>query len=327
MSIDHHYKACEVLLTVCSACSKDENILFVTDPTSKDVALAMWEAASALPNKTLVMMDERTMHGQEPTFLVGKAMRTADVIFGITKFSLFHSQARRDSVAAGARFVNMVDYNLEMPQAGGLYTDFEKQGEICTAVSKVLVGDDILITTAHGTYFQASIKGRPNVPQYGRSLVPGASTSPPDIECATCVVEGTANGVVFIDGSIPHPRLGLIREAIRLDIQDGRIVKISGGEQARVLEEILVSFNDDNVFLVGEVGIGLNPNCELNGRMLEDEGCAGTVHFGFGSNTGFFGNIQSAYHLDMVFRAPTLSVDGKELLVEGELTKYVLGKR
>ena len=70
---------------------------------------------------------------------------------------------------------------------------------------------------------------------------------------------------------------------------------------------------------MGEIGIGLNPMCSLNGRMLEDEGCMGTVHFGFGNNITFFGTIESKIHLDMVFVAPTVTVDGTIILESGNL--------
>ena len=312
--------ASNVLLTTCSSCKKDEHLLIVTDPTTYDVARILWEAAKDFPNKSMIMMDERTMHGQDPNKMVAAAMANADVIFGATKFSLFHSNARREAVKKGARFVNMVDYKVSMFSKGGLFVDFEEQGKICTHLGEVMRGDKITITTEKGTNFTASIKGRDSVPQYGRSLQPGDSSSPPDIECASCAVEGTANGVVYIDGSIPHPRLGLITDEIKLTIKDSRIISIEGGKQSETLSSIMYDFDDDNVFWVGEIGIGLNPECELNGNMLEDEGCAGTVHFGFGSNTGFHGKIESEYHLDMVFRAPTVTIDGRCILLNGEVT-------
>ncbi len=131
---------------------------------------------------------------------------------------------------------------------------------------------------------------------------------------------GTMNGVVYIDGSIPHPRLGLIREPIRIEIQESRVVDISGGEQADILKEFLESFHDPKVYHVGEIGIGMNPACELTGRMLEDEGCYGTVHFGFGDDRGFAGTNSCPMHLDLIFRAPTLSVDGNVILDNGKLT-------
>jgi leucyl aminopeptidase (aminopeptidase T) len=320
------YDACKVLLTTCSDSKKEERLLFVTDPTSYEVAGVMWEAATDFPQKSMIIMDERTMHGQDPNRMVAAAMANADVVFGITKFSLFHSQARRDAVSRGARFVNMVDYKVSMFEAGGLYVDFEQQGEVCSYLGKAMMGDTITITTKRGTNCTASIKDRKTVPQYARSLKKGESSSPPDIECAIGAIEGTANGVVYVDGSIPHPELGLIRDEIKLDIRDSKIVSITGGRQAEVLSQILHNFNDENVYWVGEIGIGLNPKCELNGNMLEDEGCAGTMHFGFGSNTGFYGTISSSYHLDMVVREPTIIVDGRCIVDEGEVKRSEYSK-
>jgi len=318
--VNNPYEACNVLLTTCSNSQKEENILFVTDDTSLEVARVMWGAAKDYRNKSIVMMSDRTMHGQEPTTIVAAAMASADVIFGITKFSLFHTEARRNAVANGGRFVNMVDYTISMLEKGGLYVDFIEQGEVVDKVAEQIVGDVIRIQTARGTDITAKITGRPAVPQYARSLKKGTSSSPPDIECAVGPLEDTSSGVVVIDGSIPHPELGLITDEIKLTLEKGKIVDISGGKQAQILARIMKDFNDPNAYYLGEIGIGLNPMCTLNGRMLEDEGCMGTVHFGFGSNTSFFGIIESRFHLDMVFVAPTVTVDGKIILDNGKVT-------
>ena len=164
------------------------------------------------------------------------------------------------------------------------------------------------------------ITGRFNLPQYGRSLVPGQSSSPPDIECAIGANAGTMHGVVYIDGSIPHPLLGLIEEPIKLTVDKSLITKIEGGEQADILAKILADYNDPKVYHIGEIGIGMNPACELTGRMLEDEGCNGTVHLGIGDDRGFAGGNSCPVHLDAVFRSPTLTVDGKAILKDGVLT-------
>lgn len=317
MSINY---AANVLLTTCSDCKPDEKILIVTDPTSLEVAQVMFNSAVKFPNKSLIMMEERNMHGQEPTELVALAMKDADVIFGCTKFSLFHSEARRQAAASGARFVNMVDYNMRMMEKGGLFCDFEEVGKVCTKVAEYLEDKKTCyITTEKGTDFTCSIEGIKPTPQYGRSLNPGDSSSPPDIECATCALEGTGEGVIIVDGSIPHPKLGLIKEDIKLTVEKGLIVKIEGGQQAKILEELLQSFNDPNVYNVGEIGIGLNPMCELNGSMLEDEGCYKTMHFAAGDNIGFGGKTSSKFHLDIVMREPTIEVDGVKILSKGEV--------
>ena len=314
-------KAAEVLLTTCSGCRRSEKILIVTDPASFAVAKILWDETETFPNRTLVMMSERKMHGQEPTDTVAAAMLTADVIFGCTKFSLFHSSARKKAVAAGARFVNMADYGEEMMYAGGLYADFAAAGDACRRIAAVEDGaKELTITCENGSHFRCSIEGRKPFPQFGVSTEKGTSSSPPDVECATCAVEGTACGEMIIDGSIPHPALGLIRDPIKLTIDGGRIVKIEGGEQAKILAELMESFGDDRVYHIGEIGIGLNPMCELKGRMLEDEGCGGTAHFGCGDNTGFGGVISCPVHIDLIFRNPTITVDGTVVLDRGNVT-------
>jgi 2,5-dihydroxypyridine 5,6-dioxygenase len=317
--MDNKYEACNVLLTTCSNSGKAENILFVTDDASFEVAGAMWEAAGDYPNKSIIRMSDRAMHGQEPPQIVATAMAGADVIFGVTKFSLFHTAARRNAVANGARFVNMVDYNLRMLQSGGLYANFIAQGKVVEQVAQKMGGDVIRITTSKGTDVTSQISGRPAVPQYARSLERGKSSSPPDIECAIGPLENSANGVVVIDGSIPHPELGLIKDEIVLTLKNGKIAAIRGGDQAQILVKILKDANDPQAYYLGEIGIGLNPRCVLNGRMLEDEGCMGTVHFGFGSNTSFFGMIETNFHLDMIFVAPTVTVDENIILKSGKL--------
>lgn len=313
------YKACQTLLSVCAKCKKDEKILIVTDPDSLHIAQALWDAAADYPNRSMIMMPTQTMHGQEPTDLVAAAMMAADVIFRPTTFSISSTEAKRNACKNGARDLNCSDYDLRMLEKGGLYCDFKAMGPVMDKVAQLMEGDEVHIISPIGTDIRANITGRKNLPQYGRSINPGQSSSPPDIECAIGANDGTMNGVVYIDGSIPHPRLGLIKEPIRIEIKGSKVVDISGGEQAEMLKDVLKSFNDPKVYHVGEIGIGMNPACELTGRMLEDEGCYGTMHFGFGDDRGFAGTNSCPVHLDLVFRAPTMTVDNKLLLDKGVL--------
>lgn len=313
------YKACETLLNVCAQCKKDEKILIITDPDAYPIAKALWDAAEDYPERSMIMMPTQTTHGEEPTALVAAAMMAADVIFRPTTFSISSTDAKRNACANGARDLNCSDYDQRMLESGGLYADFEGMGPVMDRVAKVFQGDTVRITTPLGTDITANITGRINLPQYGRSIVPGQSSSPPDIECAIGANDGTMEGVAFIDGSIPHPLLGLIKEPIRFDIKGSKIVKISGGEQAAIFQKLLDDYNMPEVFHIGEIGIGMNPACDLTGRMLEDEGCAGTVHFGVGDDRGFAGTNSCPVHLDCVFRNPTLTVDGTVILKDGEL--------
>lgn len=309
----------EVLLTTCTNAQAEEKILFVTDDTSFDIAQIMWENSTEYPNRAMIRMTDREMHGAEPPATVAAAMRDADVIFGVTKFSMFHTSARRNAVKNGARFANMADYHVSMMDGGGLFVDFEAQGARMDRFSDVLEGETIHITTKAGTDVTLSIAGRKAIRQYGRSLNPGASSSPPDIETALGPVEGTANGVLVVNGCIPYPGLGVLDEPITLILRDGRIVDFEGGKRMEFLKKSLEGFQDDAVYCVAEVGIGFNDHSVLCNSMLEDEGVMGTLHFGFGSNITFGGHIESNNHLDMIFKDASLWVDGRQLISDGKI--------
>lgn len=310
------YEACNRLLTVCSHCKKEENILIVTDETSYDIGMALWDAAKDYPNRTLVLMAPRKMHGEEPTDLVAAAMLKADVIFRATTFSLSHSMARRNACSAGARDLNCCDYDLKMLESGGLYTDFEADRKYVDAIAKGFKGGDkVHITSDLGTDYWCSIKGHKIFAQYGMSLEKGVTSSPPDIECAAGAIPGTAHGKLVIDGSITHPAMGLLKEPITLYIENSFVTKIEGGEEAEKFAKILAEVRDPRMYRIGEIGVGLNPDASLCGRMLEDEGCMGYVHCALGNNET--DNQDFILHIDMMFKNPTIEVDGKVIFNQG----------
>ena len=199
------YKACEILLRTITRCKKDEKILIVTDPKSLPVAMALWDDAAEFPNRSMVMMPMQTTHGQEPTALVRAAMMEADVIFRVTSFSISNTEARRAACANGARDVNCADYDMRMLSEGGLITDFEALVPLVNRTAERLRGSSIEIATQNGSHFTARIDGREPIAANALSWNPGDVCFPPDVECAIGAINGTGEGVVFIDGSIPHP--------------------------------------------------------------------------------------------------------------------------
>ena len=312
------YKACDTLLNICAKCRREEKILIVTDPDSLEVAMALWEDAEDFPNKSLAMMPKQTTHGQEPTELVRAAMMEADVIFRVTSFSISNTRARREACANGARDVNCADYDMRMLESGGLYGDFAGLIPLVNRTAERLRGKRIRITTRMGTDFTASTEGREPIAANAVAWEPGVACFPPDVEAAIGAVNGTGNGVVYIDGSIPHPLLGPIREPIRLEFKGSKIIDIKGGREAELLKQILEAVGDpEHAYYMGEIGLGMNPACTLRGRMLEDEGCAGTIHFGIGDDQAFGGDNSCAQHLDVIFKEPTIWVDGTMIMKDG----------
>jgi leucyl aminopeptidase (aminopeptidase T) len=79
--------------------------------------------------------------------------------------------------------------------------------------------------------------------------------------------------------------------------------------EAKKLESTLLSHGDPNCFNVAELGVGLNPNAQLTGRMLDDEGVIGTIHIGIGTSHTLGGKVVAPTHYDLLMWEPTITVD------------------
>ncbi len=192
---------------------------------------------------------------------------------------------------------------------------------MCRRVGEAFTeGNNLRLTSPRGTDLRFSIEGRranvlTNIPDRGE-LAPV-----PDIEVNVVPVEGTAEGRLIADASVPYLGIGVLREPIVCEVSDGYIERIEGGEQAEILLRDLESHADRNCFNVAELGVGLNPNARLTGQMLDDEGVLGTIHIGIGTSHTLGGKVVAPTHYDLLMWDPNIEVDGsvvqrgKEILV------------
>ncbi len=144
----------------------------------------------------------------------------------------------------------------------------------------------------------------------------------PNIEANFSPVEGTVEGIFVADASIPYLGIGLLSTPVTFTIKDGKVVKVEGGNEAERLKNIWAEINDPNVYNVAQVAVGLNPEIKAPvGRLgcNYDEGAFGTAHIGIGTSSILGGEVKASTHFDAVMTNPTIKLDGKELLKDGEL--------
>ena len=130
-----------------------------------------------------------------------------------------------------------------------------------------------------------------------------------------------SNGKVVIDISSKNAQSTVVIEKqIVLEIKDGRVISISGGEEAELLEKSLLAAEakakyPERIRILAELGIGLNPRAKILGLTIVDEKCLGTAHVAIGSNYWFGGANKTIIHFDQVFKQPRIFVDGKRIRV------------
>jgi 2,5-dihydroxypyridine 5,6-dioxygenase len=308
------------LLQVCGQAREGEEVLVVCDPHTRGLAEIIAEAGAELGVVPLILqMPIRARDGQEPPDSVAAAMAKANLILTPVQRSITHTHAVRNAVGGGSRALVLTQWTEDFLVEGGINADFPAIQPTCLALGRAFeAADRVRVTAPGGTDLTFDCQGRP-----GNALTcivgPGEFSPVPTIEANVSPIEGTAEGVVVADVSIPYVDIGVLEEPVRAVIEGGMVVRIEGGRQARELDEVLRSFEDPMCFNVAELGIGMNPAASVTGFMLEDEAVARTAHLGIGTSITLGGTVKAASHFDLLFWHPTVELDGKVAVKDGEV--------
>jgi len=311
----------EILIHDCASVRRGEAVLIVTDAERRPIGSVLREVADeAGAEVTMVVSPPRGIDNEEPVPMVAAAMRSAQVIFMPVSHSLAHTRATRDAIASGARVLSMAAFTEDQMRAGGLFADFRERKPVCDAIAARMNDARLIrVTNPAGTDLTLSIEGRPGNSHSCVLDGPGF-TAVPNIEANIAPNEGSAEGILVADGSIPYYGIGVLDEPIRFEISAGAVRFIEGSKQADFISQLLASQNDPNVYNIAQFAIGLNPMCtELNGVMLNDEGVNGTIHIGIGTSANLGGEIRATTHFDAIIRQPSVWLDDEPILQAGEL--------
>ena len=309
------------LLVHCGGMRAGERVLVVADETTASLAQAFVRCAEAAGGiAALASIPAAQSHGEEPTGVVAARMLESDLVLGLTRMSLAHTQARLAASQRGTRYLSLPGYSAELLSDPCVMADFRAQYFLTRAVTEAFTaGSTVRVATRAGTDLQLQIGGRSG------NCCPGFVDehhllgSPPDIESNVSPLEDRSEGVIVVDGSIACNEIGLLSSPVVLTVEGGRIVDVNG-EDAEVVDRVRRLFErvgDDKAYVLAECGVGLNPLAQLTGAMLTDEGALGCVHFGFGSNSTVGGMNKVSFHVDFVVRQASLWVDEQPVLLDG----------
>jgi leucyl aminopeptidase (aminopeptidase T) len=322
MSRDKILEGAHILISKCGQLKPGEKLLVVHNPSTREVAEEINHAAEGITDKVeMLEIPPFKDHGEEPSANVMQKMLGSNLCLGLTELSMAHTQARLKLCEKGGRYLSLPDYSLNLLKDPSLRVDYVRQGEKAKKVVEVFnQGETVRVKSQLGTDIELKIKGRTGNWCPGYVQDPGSLGSPPDIEVNVSPIEEFSNGVVVVDGSVPHPDVGVLKNPIRLTVREGKITHFDGEEiLVQRLKRIFEAVHSEKAYILAECGVGFNDLAQLCGVMLVDEGAAGTMHFGFGSNSTVGGGNHVPFHLDFVFKNPSLWVDNTPILNEGIL--------
>jgi leucyl aminopeptidase (aminopeptidase T) len=303
------------VLAQCPNLKPGENAMVISDlnqdpsiPESlKDSVLSLGAIPIAL-SLSMEMLREERFHAS-----VLSLMKSQDLLL-ICPSSLFPSKTRKEAVDSGCRALSMATVSPEMVMRC-FDLDYEELSRITKEVSNMFsLASKAIIRTEAGTDVEIKLAGLRANYFDGLCREPGSLSALP--AGVVAAVPDSGSGSIVIDGSVAD--LGLVKKPIELNIRNGLVKEIEGGREAEWLKTQLERGGDKG-FTLAEVGIGTNPKAIYTGNLIEDERILGSSHFGFGGNIHIGGRVRSLVHIDTTIRKPTVSLDGEEIVTEGQL--------
>lgn len=283
---------------------RSDRILVLCDNRTHDVGQVFFEAALELGNESIMIeFPMGKHHGDEPPIQVADVMIHSDVIVAPTTFSITYTNATRSALARGARVITMPGMTMDMMEKGGLEADYRNiERSIKKFGRKFRRTKQVRVTSEAGTDISFKIEGRNWILEdTGLCHKKGSITNLPAGEVFIPPVERTAFGKIVIDGAFMNQE----EQDIEIEIKRGMIYKVKGSKSAKSIMD-----RGRCARILCEFGIGMNPRSMIIGNILEDQKSKGTVHFGFGDNSTFGGQISCDIHVDGMVLKPTIEFDG-----------------
>jgi 2,5-dihydroxypyridine 5,6-dioxygenase len=303
-----------------------EEVLIVTD--SEVSPMIYYSIAGAIKSAggiaQVAVMEPVPVPSAEPPRAIAAAMVACDYLVNCCSRSITHTKAAHEAyIERGIPYVVMSNMTEDLMLRGAATADFAVVRDISLKTRDALnTGTKVHVTSPGGTDVEFDTSGRSFCAYYGKFEDGATATVFPGGEVNTTPNEDSGNGRIVFDNFMME--IGLLSEPIEWQLKDGKIVSIEGGAGARKLESIIETRGDEFSRYIGELSVGTNYAARQIGSAFEDKEVYGCVHIACGTGVAAVDGswkprYQSTLHLDGVMANPTLTVDGKEVVVDGEI--------
>ncbi len=315
------------VIRTCLQVRREEDVLVITDPDTADVGQALYQEASRITDRIILVMIPPTQKtGKEPPLPVSDIMRKNRVIIIATQNSITHTRARAAATREGARIVSMPGIGRIAFETGGMTADYNAlQKEISGMGSVFRRKRRVSVKSAAGTDVEFLTGDRWILEDTGICNRPSQVANLPAGKVFVLPKEGSMNGTIVIDGSWEGR---LLEEPLSFRVEDGVVVDLSGGDVADEIRSVfdvaksgLRGSRRDQVWTVAEFGFGMNPKAtELVGNKVEDLVVRGSSYFGFGDNTHIGGSARVGFHLRGSLVDPEVVLEGTVIVSDGKIS-------
>ncbi|MCD4740049.1 aminopeptidase [archaeon] len=282
---------------------KKESFLVVTDTKTLEIGQAIFDAAKEVSNAFLIVMTPTGRHGSEPPVIVAEAMRTADIVYCPTKFSLTHTNAAREIKKRNARGATLPGITKSV-LVRGMNADYSSIKKTNARLAKAMSKAKRIRVVAQDTEFVVERGARKVITDEG-AVIKGNVVNLPGGE----VFFSPADFKGYFTGT--HGKV----KAKTFEVENNKVMHIA---DSALKKEVWGIKNARNI---AEFAIGTNPGAEMRGVTLEDEKVLGTCHVAIGDSKSIGGNTEAAIHWDFVIKKPSIWFDETLIMKRGKLVK------
>jgi len=300
-------KTAEMVIDKCMGVRHGEKVLIVTDSFAEKIGQALYDASTkATKDAFLLKIPQTSVDGEEPAREAADLMKKFDVVLCPTRHSLTHTKARKAATSNGARIATLPGITEEM-FLRAVNIDYNELRERCRKLSEALGhASRARIATPSGTDFRLDLSKVGALEDNGSYTKPKEYGNLPAGEVFLSPKDSA--GIIVID----HLK-DICRPKTKVSVRNNTVQEVFD----KSFHDLMWKYK--NARNIAEFGIGVNPKAILSGSTLEDEKVLGTCHIAFGSNFDFGGKVRSEVHWDAVLLKPTIYLDDRKIMDEGDL--------
>ncbi|MHA2324212.1 MAG: hypothetical protein ACXACB_02345 [Promethearchaeota archaeon] len=321
---------CSKILNFCLGLGQErekEKLLVLFDKSTRELAenfiragrelqgkiilheLPLGQKQKRFPEKTIQVFEDCT---EEDAIII---LSSVNLIYNLQLHSIISPLTRLKSISARILYLPPIPIeSLNRIMSANLteYLDYEER--VLNAFSNI---NKIELRTEGGTYITFRCRTFGYTPY--RALTPSTQALFHLGEVWTALVEDSTEGTLVYDTCLG---MGKIYSKLVFQVSKGRISNHEVvGKTDPVIKQFLKEIfqADQNAIIPAELGIGLNPQAQISGCIMEDEMVKGTCHIDFGDNIAFGGVNKSYFHGGGIMRNPIIMGNGEKKIEKGQL--------
>lgn len=254
------------------------------------------------------------------------ALQAGDLVIDCTVEGLLHAPELGAILGAGTRVLMISNEHLDIFDRLCWDADLPRRVEL--GLGWLRAASTMRATSAAGTDLTVRLDGSFTAGSTGLTAGPGSIAHWPGGLILIFPAAGTVTGrIVLAPGDLNLTFNRYVEREITLTIDQDHIVDIAGtGVDADLFRSYLAAFDDRESYATSHVGWGMNPSARWDQTLLYDHGDVwGTEARAFAGNflysTGANENAGrfTAGHFDLPMRHCTVSLDGRPVVVDGQL--------